>query len=58
MQKHIYNGVEYDIEVAHGKPVAVYRQGERIVGPLADAIMAHFTQQHVAPEPVKRGFKR
>lgn len=51
MEKHIYEGVEYDIEVVNGKPVAVYLNGELITGPLADEIIDHFDKKRPAPTP-------
>ncbi|MDU4288343.1 hypothetical protein [Mixta calida] len=51
MQKYTYKGVEYDIKVVNGKPVAVYLNGKLITGPLADEIIKDFVKKQPKPTP-------
>jgi len=51
MEKHTYKGIEYDIEVVDGKPVAVYLNGKLITGPLADEIIKDFIKKQPTLTP-------
>lgn len=54
MEKHTYKGIEYDIEVVDGKPVAVYLNGKLITGPLADEIIKDFVKKQPKPNPTPK----
>ncbi|EKA5402665.1 hypothetical protein [Cronobacter sakazakii] len=49
MEKHVYNGVEYEIEIIDGIPVAVYLNGKRVDKPLSDEILKDFAKKRLAP---------
>ena len=51
MEKHVYDGVEYEIEIVDGKPIAVYLNGKRVVSPLADQIIDDFKKRRPSPKP-------